>query len=50
MLYFSSFYLSYTRFFYKQHFYISNAKLKLTKNQSNAKQNFEAELLTFENY
>ena len=34
-----------TRFFYKQH-----AKLKLTKNQANAKQHPEVELLLFENY
>ena len=37
------------RFFYKQHF-ISIATLKLVKNQANAKQHPEAELLLFENY
>ena len=36
-------------FFYKQHF-ISNAKMKLAKNQANAKQHPEAELLVFGNY
>ena len=30
--------------------FISNAKLKLRKNQANAKQHPEAELLVFENY
>ena len=37
------------RFFYKQHF-ISIATLKLVKNQANAKQHPETELLLFENY
>ena len=31
-------------FFYKQHFYISNVRLKLVKNQANAKQQPETEL------
>ena len=31
-------------------FFISNANLKLPKNQANAKDHFEAELLLFENY
>ena len=35
--------------FYKQHF-ISNTKLKFAKNQPNAKQHSQAELLLFENY
>ena len=37
-------------FFYKQHFYgfISNARLKLAKNQANAKQHPGVKLLTFE--
>ena len=39
-----------TRFFYKQHFYISNSRLKLAKYQGNAKEHPEAELLLFENY
>ena len=30
--------------------FISNARLKLVKNQANAKQHPEAKLLTFENY
>ena len=37
------------RFFIKNTF-ISNARLKLAKNQANAKQHPEAELLLFENY
>ena len=41
--------LSYTRFFINNTF-ISNARLKLAKNQANAKQHPEAELLLFENY
>ena len=42
----------YIRFFYKQHFksFINNGRLKLAKNQTNAKQHVEAELLLFENY
>ena len=40
---------SYTPFFIRNTF-ISNARLKLTKNQAKAKQQFEAELLIFENY
>ena len=39
----------YTRFFISNTF-ISNARLKLAKNQANAKQHPEAELLQFENY
>ena len=38
-----------TRFF-KSNTFISNARLKLTKNQANAKQHPETELLLFENY
>ena len=38
-----------TRFFISNTF-ISNARLKLAKNQTKAKQNLEAELLLFENY
>ena len=38
-----------TRFSYKQHF-LSNARLKLAKNQANAMQHTEAELLLLENY
>ena len=37
-------------FFFLQATLISNAKLKLAKNQANAKQHPEAELLLFENY
>ena len=32
------------------HFFISNARLKLAKNQANAKQHSENERLLFENY
>ena len=39
-----------THFFYKQHFYISNAWLKLEKDQADVRQHLEAELLIFENY
>ena len=38
-----------TRFFISNTF-TGNAKLKLTKNQANAKQHPEAELLLFESY
>ena len=41
--------LAYTLFF-KSNTFISNARLKLAKNQANAKQYPEAELLLFENY
>ena len=37
-------------FFYKQHFFISNARLKLAKNQTNAKQHPQAELFQFGSY
>ena len=40
---------SYTSFFIRNTS-ISNARLKLTKNQAKAKQHLEAELLIFENY
>ena len=36
--------------FFISNTFISNAKLKLAKNQANAKQHLEAELLLFENY
>ena len=39
-----------TRFFLLSNTFISNARLKLAKNQTNAKQHPEAELLTSENY
>ena len=39
-----------THFFYKKQFFISNSRLNLAKNQANAKQHPEAELLLFENY
>ena len=39
-----------TRFFFISNTFISNAKLKLLKNQANAQQHPEAELLLFENY
>ena len=39
----------YTLFFISKNF-ITNASLKLAKNQANAKQHSEAELLPFENY
>ena len=42
-------YLANTCFFISNTF-ISNATLKLAKNQANAKQNLEAELLRFKNY
>ena len=42
-------YLANTCFFISNTF-ISNATLKLAKNQANAKQNLEAELLQFKNY
>ena len=38
-----------TRFFITNTF-ISNARLKLSKNQANAKQHLDSELLVFENY
>ena len=37
-----------TRFFYKQHLY-KQRQAKIGKNQANAKQHLEAELLLFEN-
>ena len=37
-------------FFYKQHFFLSNARLKLAKNQTNAKQHPDAELFQFGSY
>ena len=36
--------------FFISNSFISNARLKFTKNQANAKQHPEAELLTSENY
>ena len=39
-----------TRFFLLSNTFISNVRLKLAKNQTNAKQHPEAELLTSENY
>ena len=36
--------------FFKSNTFISNARLKLAKNQANAKEDPEAELLLFENY
>ena len=39
-----------TRFFLLSNTFISNARLKLAKNQTNAKQHPEAELLASENY
>ena len=36
--------------FFISNIYLSNARLKLAKNQANAKQHSEAELLTSENY
>ena len=36
--------------FFISNIFISNANLKLAKNQANAKDHFEAELLLFENY
>ena len=36
--------------FFISNSFISNSRLKLTKNQANAKQHPEAELLTYENY
>ena len=38
-----------TRFFYRQHFYKQHQP-EIGKNQANAKQHPEAELLLFENY
>ena len=38
-----------TRFLYKQHFH-KQRQVKLAKNQANAKQHPDAELLRFENY
>ena len=35
--------------FYKQHFYKGEARLKLAKNEANAKQHPKAEFLLFEN-
>ena len=40
---------SITHFFYMQHFHV-NARLKLAKNQANAKQHPETELFLFEKY
>ena len=37
-------------FFYINNNFISNARLKLVKNEANAKQHPEAELMLFENY
>ena len=37
-----------TRYFFVSNTFISNARLKLAKNQANAKQHPEAELLLFE--
>ena len=42
--------LSPTHIFFISNIFISNAKLKLAKNQANAKQYPEAELLLLENY
>ena len=42
--------LSPTHIFFISNIFISNAKLKLAKNQANAKQHPEAELLLLENY
>ena len=39
-----------TRFFYISNTFISNARLKLPKNQANAKQHPEAEFLLFEKF
>ena len=39
-----------TRFFYISNTFICNARLKLAKNQANAEQHPEPELLLFENY
>ena len=39
-----------TCFFIRSNNFISNARLKMAKNQANAKQQHEAELLLFENY
>ena len=41
---------SYTCFFFVSNTFISNARLKLTKNKSKAKQHPESELLLFDNY
>ena len=40
----------YIRFFFVSNTFVSNARLKLAKNQANAKQNPGAKLLLFENY
>ena len=40
----------YTLFLYLSNTFISNVRLKLAKNEANAKQHPEAELLLFENY
>ena len=39
-----------TRFFYISNTFINNTRMKLAKNQANAKQHSEAELSLFENY
>ena len=39
--------LFYKQHFYKQHFYKQHTRLKLAKNQTNAKQHPKAELLIF---
>ena len=39
-----------TRFFFMGKTFVSNARLKLAKNQANAKQHPQAELLLSENY
>ena len=39
-----------TPVFYKQHIFLSNARLKFAKNQAKPKHHLEAELLLFENY
>ena len=38
------------KFFFASNTFLSNARLKLAKNQANAKQQSETELLLFENY
>ena len=43
-------FIIHTRFLSRSKTFISNAKLKLAKNQAKAKQHPEAELLLFENY
>ena len=42
--------ISINKLFFISDTLISNARLKLTKNQAKAKQHLEAELLLFENY